>query len=275
MPTPDAHRRLAESFGLDAERYDRTRPRYPAAMVERIVAALPGADVLDVGTGTGIAAEQFRAAGCRVLGLDPDDRMAALARRRGFPVEVSAFETWDPAGRSFDGVIAGQAWHWVDPVAGARQGARVLRPGGGIALFWNAFTPDPEVAATFAEVYRRVAPSLPFTPWAAPAGDTAKKDTGFHDRAARGLTESGAFTEAELWTHAWDHTYRRDDWLDQVPTSGGHQLLPPAELDALLDGLAAVIGETVTIGYTTVLTTATRTGQDVSSESSGPALPAG
>jgi hypothetical protein len=32
---------MAESFGTDAERYDRTRPRYPDALVERIVAASP------------------------------------------------------------------------------------------------------------------------------------------------------------------------------------------------------------------------------------------
>jgi hypothetical protein len=32
-------RHMAESFGSDPERYDRSRPRYPDAMVERIVAA--------------------------------------------------------------------------------------------------------------------------------------------------------------------------------------------------------------------------------------------
>src|SRR5918997_811968 len=46
------HRGVAESFGTDAERYDRTRPHYPGAMVERIVAASPGPDFLDVGIGT-------------------------------------------------------------------------------------------------------------------------------------------------------------------------------------------------------------------------------
>jgi hypothetical protein len=40
----------------------------------------------------------------------------AIQRRwwSGLEVEVAAFETWDPAGRVFDAVIAGQAWHWVD-----------------------------------------------------------------------------------------------------------------------------------------------------------------
>lgn len=115
---------------MDTERYDRTRPRYPQAMVERIVAASPGPDVLDVGCGTGIEARQFQAAGCTVLGVEPDARMAAFAQRTGIEVEVATFEAWQAAGRNFDAVIAGQAWHWVDPVAGAAKAAQVLRPGG-------------------------------------------------------------------------------------------------------------------------------------------------
>jgi ubiquinone/menaquinone biosynthesis C-methylase UbiE len=62
---------VAESFGSDAARYDRSRPSYPDALVNRIVAASPGRRILDVGCGTGIAARQFQAAGCRVLGLIP------------------------------------------------------------------------------------------------------------------------------------------------------------------------------------------------------------
>ena len=67
--------------------------------------------------------------------------MADLARRNGLEVEVAAFEAWDPAGRAFDAVIAGQARHWVDPVAGAAKAAQALRPGGRLAVFWNAFQP--------------------------------------------------------------------------------------------------------------------------------------
>jgi len=98
--------------------------------VERIVAASPGPDVLDVGCGTGIAARQFQAVGGRVLGVDADARMAEWARRTGVETEVATFEAWESAGREFDAVVAGQAWHWVDPVAGAAKAAQVLRPGG-------------------------------------------------------------------------------------------------------------------------------------------------
>src|SRR5581483_7507962 len=117
QPTPPPHeaRKIAESFGTDPDRYDRTRPSYPQALADAILAASPGLDVLDVGIGTGLSARQFRAAGCSVLGVDADPRMAQFARARGFDVEVARFEQWDPAGRSFDLVIAGQTWHWVDP----------------------------------------------------------------------------------------------------------------------------------------------------------------
>lgn len=134
-PEPHRLRQLAEGFGADPERYDRARPGYPQALVDQIVAASPGREVLDVGIGTGIAAQAFQAAGCTVLGVDPDERMAEYARRRGFQVEVARFEGWEPADRTFDAVIAGQTWHWLDPVAGAAKAALVLRPGGRLAVF--------------------------------------------------------------------------------------------------------------------------------------------
>ena len=105
---PHRARQIAESFGTDAARYDRTRPRYPDALVEAVVAASPGRDVLDVGIGTGIAARAFRAAGCRVVGVEPDARMAAFARRDGFEVDEATIEAWDAGGRTFDAVVAGQ-----------------------------------------------------------------------------------------------------------------------------------------------------------------------
>jgi SAM-dependent methyltransferase len=265
MPTlppaqPHRHREVAESFGSDPERYERTRPRYPEAMVDRIVAASPGPDVLDVGCGTGIAARQFQAAGCRVLGVDPDARMAELARRHGVEVEVATFEAWDPAGRRFDTVAAGQAWHWVDAAAGAAKAAQVLRPGGRLAVFWNAFQPPPDLGEAFAAVYRRVLPDAPVFRQAMPGLEVY---SALFATAADGIRRAGAFGEPEQWRFDWGRSYTRDEWLDQLPTFGGHSRFPPAKLEELLAGIGAAIdavGGAFTMGYAAVAVTAGRTG---------------
>ena len=251
-------RQMAESFGTDAERYDRTRPGYPRGMVERITAAGPYLDVLDVGIGTGISARPFQMAGCRMLGVDPDARMAEAARHRGFEVEVVRFEEWDPAGRQFDVVIAGQAWHWVDPVTGAAQAAEVLRPGGRLAVFWNVFQPPPDLSNAFAVVYRTVLPDSPFS-----RGTSGGLEAyaGQFTKAARGMRLVDKFGEPERWHFDWERSYTRDEWLDVVPTSGGHNQFPPGRLDELLAGLGNAIdavGGSFVMRYTTVVITTKR-----------------
>jgi SAM-dependent methyltransferase len=259
-PARESHqaREVAESFGSEAHRYERARPGYPEAMVRRIVAACPGPDLLDVGCGTGIAGRQFRAAGCRVLGVEPDERMAALARESGLQVELTTFEKWDPADRMFDLVVAAQAWHWVDPIAGAAKAAQALTSCGRFAALWNAFLPPAQLGEAFADVYRRVQTGLPFNPWANSALDGYQ---ALCDKAAVGLGQSGQFNEPERWRFDWDRSYGRHEWLDQVPTFGGHSQIPPVKLERLLAGIGEAIdvaGGSFTMDYATVVITASR-----------------
>lgn len=262
MTAPHRQRQVAESFGAEAARYDRARPGYPAALVSRLVAAAPGPDVLDVGCGTGIAARLFRAAGCRVLGVDPDERMAATARASGIECEVATFEDWAPAGRSFDLVISAQTWHWIDPHAGAAAAAAVLRPGGRLALFWNAFEPPPALRTAFGEVQARVLPEAP-NAWALD-GPIADGYARMVAAAAAGLDGTGAFAPVDQWRFGWDLTYSTRAWLDVLPTFGGlGSQAPPEVLAALLDGHAEVIdaaGGSFVMHYTTVVGTTVRTG---------------
>jgi SAM-dependent methyltransferase len=257
----EAHqaRQVAESFGAEAERYDRARPRYAGALIDRIVAS-PGRDVLDVGCGTGISSRQFQAAGCTVLGVDPDARMAGFARQRGLEAEVATFEDWDPAGRTFDAVVAGMTWHWVDPLAGAAKAAQVLRPGGRLAVFWYVFQPPAGLGEAFAGVYRRVLPGSPFSRGTMPGLDSY---SAFFTKAADGIRQASTFSEPEQWRFDWDRPYSRDEWLDLVPTFGGHSTFPPATLQELLAGIGSAIdaaGGSFTMHYTAVAVTATRTG---------------
>ncbi len=256
---PHRQREIAESFGSDAERYERARPGYPQAMVERIVGASPGPNFLDVGIGTGIAARLFRQAGCKVLGVEVDTRMAGIARRSGFEVEVAPFEAWDRAGRLFDAVVSGQTWHWVDPAAGAAKANEALRRDGRLAVFWNVFQPPSDLAEAFAAVYLGVAHDLPFNPWASPPMDAYST---MCTRAADGIREVGGFGAVEQWRFDWERSYTRDGWLDQVPTHGGHSKLAPEQQEALLAGVGAAIdavGGSFTMGYAAVVVTASRT----------------
>lgn len=257
---PHLHRQVAESFGGDAERYDRARPPYPDALIARLVPAGPGRDVLDVGAGTGIEARQFRAAGCTVLGVEPDERMAAFARRSGVEVEVARFEDWRPAGRRFDLVVAGTAWHWVDPVAGPAKAAQVLRPGGRLAPFHHVPQLPEEVVDALAGAHRRVAPDSPLDlgRLKGPALDAARP---LFAATADGIRRTGGFDEPEQWDFAWERSYTREEWLDQLPTLGALTRLPADALAEVLDAVGAAVdalGGRITVAYSTVAVTATR-----------------
>ena len=253
---PHRARQVAESFGSDPVRYDRARPNYPDELVEAVVAASPGRDVLDVGCGTGIAARQFQAAGCRVLGVDVDERMAAFARERGLTVEVAPFESWQPGGRTFDAVIAGQTWHWIDPSAGAAKAAEVLRPHGRLALFWNVFDPQPEIAASFSAVYRQVMSD--WDPWATPPLNAYSHILA---NLAEGIRSAGAFAEPEQWRFDWERSYTRSEWLDTVASGGDTSRFSPTELEQVLEGIGAIIdsiGGNLDMRYATIAVTAER-----------------
>lgn len=237
---PHQDRTMAESFGIDPARYDRTRPRYPQELVDWILASTPGYEVLEVGTGTGVSAQPFCARGYRVLGIEPDQRMGEFARNRGFTVEIARFEEWDPAGRSFDALIAGMTWHWIDSAVGAAKAAAVLRPSGLLALFWYVHQPPPELARAFAEVYREV---LPATPFASMPIDPLARYYRILDTAAAGIGATRAFSPTQRLRFDWQRSYTRDQWLDQVPTFGGHGALPGNRLDQLLTGIGSAIDQ--------------------------------
>lgn len=95
MTTEPLHsdRARAESFGAIATEYERFRPGYPVELIDDLAALRP-ARVLDVGCGTGKVAVALAAREINVLGVEPDDRMATVARSNDIPVEDVQFEDW-------------------------------------------------------------------------------------------------------------------------------------------------------------------------------------
>lgn len=138
-PHPD--RTPARAFGTVADAYDRGRPGYPreaAAWLTDLGAGDP-VTVLEVGAGTGKLTEQLVALGHDVLATDPDPEMLAVLGRRLPDVRtaVAPAEDLPLPDASVDVVVCAQAFHWLDPEVALPEIARVLRPGGHLALVWN------------------------------------------------------------------------------------------------------------------------------------------
>jgi SAM-dependent methyltransferase len=230
-------------------------------MIERVLSGLPGREVLDVGCGTGIEARQFQAAGCNVLGVEPDPRMAEFARATGVDVEVSTFETWDRAARQFDAVISGTAWHWVDPELGAEKAGQALRAGGRIAPFHHVFDAPPAVADAMSAAFRDVAPDSPMVTAGKASGGALTTYQPLFRRIAEGIRRAACFSEPAQWHFPWERSVTRDEWLDQMPTLGGMTRLDAAALATVHDRVGNAIdtiGDGFTVHYVTVVVAAIR-----------------
>ncbi|MFJ8858119.1 class I SAM-dependent methyltransferase [Streptomyces sp. NPDC102451] len=138
--TTTAH---ARSFDRAAPEYAAYRPSYPPALFDAVeeLAGRPlsGADVADIGAGTGLATTHLHARGARVLAVEPGAAMAKQFRLGlpGVPVVRGDGNHLPLASGSIDILTYAQSWHWTDRCESVPEALRVLRRGGALALWWN------------------------------------------------------------------------------------------------------------------------------------------
>lgn len=147
-------------FDSVAQLYDASRLGYPSDIVEFAVAtaaAGTGSEVLEVGCGTGQLTERLAGYEFRLTAIDVGPSMIAAARRRldgsALSFQVSSFEDFAAAEASFDLIVSGTAFHWVDPEVRFRKPARLLRPGGWLALLKTGERYDDPFGATLRSMW--------------------------------------------------------------------------------------------------------------------------
>ncbi|MBS0378448.1 MAG: class I SAM-dependent methyltransferase [Proteobacteria bacterium] len=139
--TPDPTQR----FSSRVANYVRYRPSYPPeaiALLGERCGLRRGAQVADLGSGTGILTRLLLEAGARVAGVEPNDGMrgaaeADLGSHPHFTSIRGTAEATTLAPASVDLIVAGQAFHWFRIPEARREALRILRPGAHAALLWN------------------------------------------------------------------------------------------------------------------------------------------
>ncbi|GAA3806565.1 class I SAM-dependent methyltransferase [Cellulomonas soli] len=211
----------AASFERGAAVYQATRPTYPAEAVRWCVP--PGArDAVDLAAGTGKLTARLAELGLHVTALEPSDAMRGelLAAVPGVEARPgSAERTGLPDGVA-DVVTVAQAWHWFDETAASAEIARVLRPGGTLAVLWNVRDPDVDWVAAFTEIIHR--------------GDDLEP-------SHRSPSLGPQFEPTEHTTIRW-HDEIAPAALRALAASRSHLLtLPDADRDALLDAVDELV----------------------------------
>ena len=175
-----------------ADVYERGRPDYPAAAITRIVEKLelrPGRTVLDLAAGTGKLTRLLVPSGANVVAVEPLREMRVELERRVPAVAVLAgtAERIPLADGWVNGVTVAAAFHWFDADRALREIHRVLKPGGGLALVWNARDERDPLQAALSDV---IGPLVGETPRRTQRNwKTMLAESGLFDRCERKLFE--------------------------------------------------------------------------------------
>ncbi|HST17144.1 MAG TPA: class I SAM-dependent methyltransferase [Gaiellaceae bacterium] len=150
------------SFDRIAENYEQLRPDYPQAVLGGLPVSAE-ATVLDVGAGTGKLTRVLARRYATVIAVEPLDGMRSVLERvlLGVDSRAGSAEELPVADGTVDAAFAGQAFHWFDHERAVPELARVLRPGGVLALVWNSgdearATPLPPAFAEYVETLHAV-----------------------------------------------------------------------------------------------------------------------
>ncbi|HEY5108159.1 MAG TPA: class I SAM-dependent methyltransferase [Acidimicrobiales bacterium] len=216
-------------FATGADLYERARPGYSYDAVDHLLRALsvgPTSRVLDIAAGTGKLTRALVVAGASVVASEPSASMRATFASvlPGTPQVGATAELLPFADGSFDAVTVAQAFHWFDAPQALAECARILRPGGGLALVWNERDESDPVVAELTRVSK----------WDVHQPYPVGMDFGSV------IDASGAFGPVTRTRFRFTQELDREAFVEQVASRSYIAVLPENRRRAVLDDVAAL-----------------------------------
>ena len=235
-PTEDVDRVLADTgllgrsgFESGSDVYERARPGYSDEAVVHLVRSLgigPGSRVLDVASGTGKLTRALAATGATCVGAEPSASMraACAAAVPGLAQVGAAAEHLPFTDGSFDAVTVAQAFHWFATTGVLDEFARVLCPGGGLALIWNERDESDPLVAELTRISK----------WDVHQPYPVGRDFGAV------VDGTGAFGPVDRSRFRFTQLLDRITFVEQVASRSYVVVLPEDRRRELLEGVAAL-----------------------------------
>ncbi|MBX5449057.1 class I SAM-dependent methyltransferase [Thermogemmatispora sp.] len=205
---------------------------YGSSLVE-LLAPRSGELILDVGCGTGHLTATIAHCGAQVVGLDLSPAMIEAARQH-YPTlewhvgDIRTFSYPQP----FDAVFSNAALHWIPDAEGvAKALARLLKPGGRLALEMGGRGNVATLQAAVEAVLQEHLAITPTNPWYFPAlGEYAAllETHGFEVQAAWLFERPTALEEGERGLRLWLEMFG-SPLLGAVPTERREEILTAIE----------------------------------------------
>jgi trans-aconitate methyltransferase len=224
------HLRL--TFGRVASLYDRARPSYPSELFDDLRTLTEGGRLLEIGCGSGQATRDLVARGFDVTCVDLSPELAELARRNVPEAELVVADVEEWHGPEFDVVASFTAFHWLAPETRYGTAARLLRPGGALAVVHthHVRNDDPFWLASQAD-YDEFFPREDGRPMPLPDEVTALE------------VDHELFEPVTMRRYAVETAYAPDEYIELVSTYSDYIALPAARRDELLARVRARVAE--------------------------------
>jgi len=233
-------------YSPSAEAYHQVRPRYPQALIDRVIeiAQLSACStLLEVGCGPAIATPAFAALGCPMVCVEPNIDFYHLAQATCKPypqVELQncSFEEWVLARGQFDAVLAASSFHWIPPEIGYPKAVAALRPEGSLILLWNKeLQPTYEVYQQLEPVYQTHAPMLK------PIYENSATQAAMLNQLGQMAIASGQFKDMVTEHMEVEVTYSVDQYLRLLTTYSPYLKLELEPRQRLFEGLRQVLAQ--------------------------------